>query len=89
MQVMTEISRVLPCRVADVLDAGPTPNTETAIATENDNTCADMVIQIMGGAGLMAEHQLQVYGRDARVGTIGGGTSEIMRPVIAKHMNLA
>jgi alkylation response protein AidB-like acyl-CoA dehydrogenase len=47
-----------------------------------------MGIQIMGGAGYMMEHGMQMYFRDARVGTIGGGTSEIMRNVIAKSMSL-
>jgi len=92
MQMMTETSRVLTYRVADMLDAGLTPNMETAIAkavaTENNSRCADMGIQIMGGAGLMMDHEMQMYFRDSRVGTIGGGTSEIMRSVIAKHMDL-
>ncbi|MFA5487656.1 MAG: acyl-CoA dehydrogenase family protein [Candidimonas sp.] len=92
MQMMAETARVLTYRVADMLDAGLTPNMETAIAkvtaTENNNRCADMGIQIMGGAGLMMDYEMQMYFRDARVGTIGGGTNEIMRTVIARQMNL-
>ena len=92
MQLMAEVSRVLTYRVADMLDAGMVPNTETAIAktvaTENNNRCADMGIQILGGAGLMMDHEMQMYFRDSRVGTIGGGTSEIMRNVIAKSLEL-
>lgn len=92
MQMMAETARVLTYRVADMLDAGLTPNMETAIAkvtaTESNNRCADMGIQIMGGAGLMMDYEMQMYFRDARVGTIGGGTSEIMRTVIARQMNL-
>ncbi len=92
MQMMTETARVLTYRVADMLDAGLRPDMETAIAkavaTENNSKCADMGIQIMGGAGLMMDHEMQMYLRDSRVGTIGGGTSEIMRTVIAKNMDL-
>jgi acyl-CoA dehydrogenase len=92
MQMMTEASRVLTYRVADMLDSGLTPNMETAIAkataTENNCLCADIGIQVMGGAGLMMDHEMQMYFRDARVGTIGGGTSEIMRTVVAKYMKL-
>lgn len=92
MQVMLESSRAMTYRVAEMLDAGEVPNMETAatkiVATENNSRCADMGIQIMGGAGYMMDHEMQMYLRDARVGTIGGGTSEIMRNVIAKGMDL-
>lgn len=92
MQVMAESARTMTMRVADMLDAGLEPAMETAIAkvlaTENNSRCADIGIQIMGGAGYMMEHPMQMYFRDARVGTIGGGTSEIMRNVIARQMDL-
>ena len=92
MQVMLESSRAMVYRVADMLDAGEVPNLETAatkiLATENNSRCADMGIQILGGAGYMMDHEMQMYFRDARVGSIGGGTSEIMRSVIAKGMGL-
>lgn len=92
MQVMAESARAMTYRVADMLDAGLEPAMETAIAkvlaTENNSRCADIGIQILGGAGYMMEHPMQMYFRDARVGTIGGGTSEIMRSVIARRMGL-
>jgi alkylation response protein AidB-like acyl-CoA dehydrogenase len=50
-------------------------------------TVADMGVQIMGGAGYMDGRMSQLY-RDARVGPIGGGSSEIMRTVIAKRMGV-
>lgn len=92
MQIMSDSARVMTHRVADMLDAGMSPTMDTAIAkvlaTENNSRVADMGIQIMGGAGYMMEHEMQMYFRDARVGSIGGGTSEIMRSVIAKQMEL-
>ncbi|MEK7750349.1 MAG: acyl-CoA dehydrogenase family protein [Acidobacteriota bacterium] len=92
MQIMFETARVLTYRVAEMLDAGLDPAMETAVAkvvaTENNSRCADMGIQIMGGAGYMMDHDMQMFFRDARVGTIGGGTSEIMRTIIAKQMAL-
>ncbi|WP_035883399.1 acyl-CoA dehydrogenase family protein [Cupriavidus metallidurans] len=92
LQIMAESARAMVYRVADMLDAGENPTTETAIAkvlaTENNVKCADMGIQIMGGAGYMNDHEMQMYFRDSRVGPIGGGTSEVMRTVIAKQMNL-
>ncbi|MGD9945202.1 MAG: acyl-CoA dehydrogenase family protein [Burkholderiaceae bacterium] len=92
MQIMAETTRVLTYRVADLLDAGLQPTMETAVAkvaaTENNCRCADMGMQIMGGAGYAMEHDMQMFFRDARVGPIGGGTSEIMRTVIARQMGL-
>jgi alkylation response protein AidB-like acyl-CoA dehydrogenase len=92
MQIMFETARTMTYRVAEMLDQGLDPTMETAIAkvvaTENNSRCADMGIQIMGGAGYMMEHDMQMFFRDARVGSIGGGTSEIMRSIIAKQMGI-
>ncbi len=91
MQMMTETARLHTFRVAEMLDAGENPVMETAIAktvaTEHNMTVADMGVQIMGGAGYMEGRMSQLY-RDARVGPIGGGSSEIMRTVIAKRMGV-
>ena len=48
---------------------------------------ADLGLQIMGGAGYMDGPMSRLY-RDARVGPIGGGSSEIMRNVIAGRMGV-
>ncbi|KWT82114.1 MULTISPECIES: acyl-CoA dehydrogenase family protein [unclassified Variovorax] len=93
MQIMTETARALTYRVADMLDAGLNPIMETCIAktaaTENNIRCADIGLQIMGGAGYMMDYEMQMFYRDARMGPIGGGTSEIMRNVIAKCMDIS
>ncbi|WP_028139125.1 acyl-CoA dehydrogenase family protein [Bradyrhizobium japonicum] len=87
---MAEISRVMTYRLASLMDRGVAPSTAAAVtkifATESNSKCADTGIQIMGGAGLMMNSEMQMYFRDSRVGTIGGGTSEILRNVIAKSM---
>ena len=44
--------------------------------------------QIMAGAGYIMVQDMQMMFRDARVGMIGGGTSEIQRNVIARCMGL-
>jgi len=91
MAMMTETARLHTFSVADMLDAGEDPVLETSIAktvaTEHNMTVADMGVQIMGGAGYMDGRMSQLY-RDARVGPIGGGSSEIMRTVIAKRMGV-
>jgi acyl-CoA dehydrogenase len=41
-------------------------------------------IQIFGGYGYMMEYPVQRLWRDARIGPIGGGTSEIQREIIGQ-----
>jgi acyl-CoA dehydrogenase len=43
-------------------------------------------VQLHGGYGYMREYPVERFFRDARLLTIGGGTSEIMREIIAKQI---
>lgn len=43
-------------------------------------------VQAHGGAGYMEEYDVARFFRDIRLFTIGGGTSEIMKEIIAKRM---
>lgn len=45
-------------------------------------------MQILGGAGYTYDHDMQRYWRDARNATIGGGTSQIQRSLIARELGL-
>ncbi len=45
---------------------------------------ADICLQCFGGYGYMEEFPIARMYRDARVGTIAGGTSQIMREIISK-----
>ncbi|MEB2311781.1 MAG: acyl-CoA dehydrogenase family protein [Sorangiineae bacterium] len=49
--------------------------------------CYDAV-QILGGMGYMRETRAERLSRDARLLPIGGGTTEIMNEIIAKHLGL-
>ncbi|QTV04904.1 acyl-CoA dehydrogenase family protein [Faecalibacter bovis] len=53
-------------------------------ATELQNEVVAGCLQMHGGAGYMEDYPIARYFRDARVGTIYGGSSEIMREIIAK-----
>jgi len=56
-------------------------------ATEASVECCDLAIQICGGAGYVRDfYPLEQFYRDARLGTIGGGTSEIMRFLIQREV---
>ena len=57
-------------------------------ATEAAVQVADQALQIFGGYGYSMEFPIQRAWRDARLGPIGGGTSEIMREIIARELDL-
>ncbi|RKG76538.1 acyl-CoA dehydrogenase family protein [Corallococcus terminator] len=58
------------------------------VATETCCRVADECLQLHGGAGYMMEYDIQRHWRDARLGPIGGGTSEVMNEIIAKQLGL-
>jgi acyl-CoA dehydrogenase len=43
-------------------------------------------IQVVGGLGYSEEYPLERYYRDAKIGQISAGTSEIMRYLITREM---
>ncbi len=54
------------------------------LASELADKSAYQLLQMFGGYGYMEEYKMARFFRDSRIGTIGGGTSEIMREIIAK-----
>ena len=56
------------------------------LTTELAKKMADTCLQYFGGYGYMDEYPISRMFRDARAGTIVGGTSEIMREIIARLM---
>ncbi len=54
------------------------------LATELSDKVMYQCLQNFGGYGFMEEYKMARMFRDSRVGTIGAGTSEIMREIIAK-----
>ena len=48
--------------------------------------CCDSALQLFGGAGYMNEYAIARMWRDARVTTIFGGTSEIMKEIIGRSL---
>ncbi len=91
MHMLSEASRLVTFHAASMLDAGDDAVLETTtakiVATENNFKVADLGMQLMGGAGYMAGEMQRLF-REARLGPIGGGTSEILRNVIGKRMGL-
>lgn len=54
------------------------------LASELADKCAYQILQVFGGYGYMEDYKMARAFRDSRIGTIGGGTSEIMREILAK-----
>jgi alkylation response protein AidB-like acyl-CoA dehydrogenase len=85
-----EAARLLIYRAACLKDQGITFTLEAAMAklfaTEMaEQVCRD-AIQILGSYGYSRDYPVERLYRDARLMTIGEGTSEIQRMVIAKRV---
>jgi len=91
MKVTIEAMRLLMFRVAWLKDQGKFMNPVEAadaklFAGELGMKAAHDAVQIHGGYGLMHEYPVERIFRDARLGSIGGGTSEIMRLIISRSI---
>ncbi|MGE0216567.1 acyl-CoA dehydrogenase family protein [Mycolicibacterium sp.] len=92
MAVLVEVARTQVYRYAHRLDAGTADTRDAAIlklvAGEAYKKVADLGVQAMGGYGYSMEYDAQRHFRDSRLGTIGGGSSEIQRNIIARTLGL-
>jgi len=74
------------------LNAGELSAAEAAQAkywcTELQQTAVDRCLQLFGGYGFMAEYPIARAYADARITSIYGGTSEVMKTIIAKALTL-
>jgi butyryl-CoA dehydrogenase len=90
MQVKTDASRMLCWRAGFLKDQGRPNTLETSIAklhaTEASLECANMAIQVHGGAGYVDDHPVERYFRDARVTTLYEGTSQIQKMIIGRSL---
>jgi alkylation response protein AidB-like acyl-CoA dehydrogenase len=77
-------------KTAWLKEQGRNYNKEAAMAklyaTEMAERVCRNAIQIHGGFGYSSEYPVERIYRDARLMTIGEGTSEIQRLVIARHV---
>ena len=47
---------------------------------------SDKAVQIHGGSGFMMDTEVNRHYRNARIGSIGGGTNEVRRIIIAEEL---
>jgi len=90
MVLLRDAARLLVWRAAFLKDKGLPNTTETSIAklyaTEAAKQCADLAIQLHGGAGYVDDHPVERYYRDVRVTTLYEGTSQIQKLIIGRAM---
>lgn len=90
MAVEVDAARLLIMRAASMKDNGKNVSLESAMgklcASEVAVRVANEAIQVFGGYGYIKEYPVEKYYRDAKLGTIGEGTSEVLRLVIARDL---
>jgi butyryl-CoA dehydrogenase len=90
MVLKTDASRMLVWRAGWLKDKGRPNTLETSVAklhaTEASLECANLAIQVHGGAGYVDDHPVERYFRDARVTTLYEGTSQIQKLIIGRSM---
>ena len=90
MATKVEAARLLTYRAADLKNRGMSVNRESAMAklyaSEIAVEVANEGVQIFGGYGYTKDFPAEKYYRDAKLCTIGEGTSEIQKLVISRSI---
>jgi alkylation response protein AidB-like acyl-CoA dehydrogenase len=90
MATKIDASRLLTYRAAKMIDAGKRVTRESAMAklfsSEAAVWIANEAVQIHGGYGFIKDYPVEKFYRDVKLCTIGEGTSEIQRLVIARQL---
>jgi alkylation response protein AidB-like acyl-CoA dehydrogenase len=85
-----EAARLLTYRAAHLKDQGRRTSLESSMAklyaSEIAVRAAEDAVQIFGGYGFVKDYPAEKYFRDVKLTTIGEGTSEIQRLVIARQL---
>ena len=90
MATQIEAARLLTLKAAALKDVGKATTQQSAMAklfaSEIAVKVAEESVQIHGGYGYTKDYPAEKYWRDSKLCTIGEGTSEIQRVVIAKQL---
>lgn len=85
-----EAAKLLVYQAADLKDAGKPVTKEAAMAkyyaSEVSVRVANEAVQIFGGYGFIKDFPVEKFYRDCKLNTIGEGTSEIQKLVIARQI---
>jgi alkylation response protein AidB-like acyl-CoA dehydrogenase len=90
MGTQIEAARLLTLQAAAMKDAGKKTTRQSAMAklfaSETAVRVSEESVQIHGGYGYTKDYPAEKYWRDSKLCTIGEGTSEVQRLVIAKQL---
>jgi len=90
MATKLEAAKLLTFNAAALKDSGKSVTKESAMAKYFASECAvelsTEAVQIFGGYGYTKDYPVEKYYRDSKLCTIGEGTSEIQKIVIAKKI---
>lgn len=91
MQTQVDAARLLVYRAAEMASRDQLCSGEVAMAklhaSETLQAVSRMGMQILGGHSMLPEADMERYFREGMQSTIGGGTSQIQRSIIAKAMH--
>ena len=92
MKVMLDTAQTMVRRYAWLMENGQAERADTAVLKyyvgETFKSISDTCLQVLGGYGYCMEYPMQRFFRDSRLATIGGGTSEIQKNIIAASLGL-
>ena len=90
METRYEASRALTMRAAQLKDEGKRVTKESAMAklyaSDSCVVAAERAVQLYGGYGFIKDYPVERFFRDCKLCTIGEGTSEVQRLVIARQL---
>lgn len=90
MGLKVEASRLLTMKAAWLRDNGQpfgkAASMAKLFASETAVNVSEEAVQIHGGYGYIKEYPVEKFWRDSKLLTIGEGTSEVQRMVIARHL---
>jgi alkylation response protein AidB-like acyl-CoA dehydrogenase len=90
MAMEIEAARLLVWRACAAVDAGTDASLlgsyAKAFAADTAMRATTEAVQILGGAGVMRDHPVEKWMRDAKVFQVVEGTSEIQRQIVATYL---
>jgi alkylation response protein AidB-like acyl-CoA dehydrogenase len=90
MAMQVEAARLLVWRAAAAVDAGEDAGLlgsyAKAFAADAAMSITTDAVQVLGGAGIMRDHPVEKWMRDAKVFQIVEGTSEIQREIVTRYL---
>jgi alkylation response protein AidB-like acyl-CoA dehydrogenase len=86
MAMLVEAARLLVWRAAAAEDSGLLGSYAKAFAADAAMRITTDAVQVLGGAGVMRDHPVEKWMRDAKVFQIVEGTSEIQRHIVSTYL---